>query len=287
MGGSAKRKIGIVTDGVANLSEDFAKEHHIEIARYSVWFPDEEEEIEDTKALYQRMRQTKKMPRTAAPSPLMFKKIYKKTLEKFDKVLVILLFKELSAAFNSATQAKNRMSSEERERIEIFDSHLAAAAEGLVVWKAQELIDQGKGLVEILEILKEFRNNVKLLGFMEDLVWLVHGGRLHEPWATPALLLQKAGIRPAIGILNGQVKTTGLKLFAKDRVPVILKELRKASRKAKIGIAITHADIPEEVLMLKHGIEGLDVELLFVSQLTPVVGAHTGPGTILVGYYFM
>lgn len=287
MESSARRKIGIVTDEASNLSEDFVLKHDIEVAKYPVWFPDEDEEIKDTKALYQRMRELKKTAKTSAPPPLRFKKAYKRSLEKFDKVLAILLFKGWSGTFDSATQARNQMSAEEQERIELFDTHLASVAEGLVVWKAQELANQGKGLSEILKILEEFKGGVKLFAFMEDLVWLVRGGRLHEPWATPALVLQKAGVRPAIGIVGGQVKMTGLKLFSKDIITAIINELKRVSRKGKVRLAVAHADISEESLSrLKQGIKELGAETLFVSQLTPLIGSHTGPGTIMVAYHY-
>ncbi|MCK4232404.1 DegV family protein [candidate division WOR-3 bacterium] len=287
MGTSARRRIGIVTDEASNIAEDFAQKHDIEVVKYPVWFPDEDEEIKDTKALYQRMREIKKTATTSAPPPLRFKKAYKRSLEKFDKVLAILLFKGWSGTFDSATQARNQMPAQEQERIEIFDTHLASVAEGLVVWKAQELINEGKGLAEILEILEEFRNSVRLFGIIEDLTWLVQGGRLRQPWATPALLLQKAGVRPAIGIVGGQIKTTGLKFSGKDRISVILKELKKVSRKGKLRIAVAHADLPQEsISRLKQGIGDLNAELLFVSQLTALVGSNTGPGTILVAYHY-
>jgi DegV family protein with EDD domain len=287
MGTSARRRIGIVTDEASNIAEDFAQRHDIEVVKYPVWFPDEDEEIKDTRTLYQKMRQTKRMATTSAPPPLRFKKAYKRSLEKFDKVIAILLFKGWSGTFDSAARARAEMSAEEQERIEIFDTHLASVAEGLVVWKAQELANQGKGLSEILKILEEFKGGVKLFAFMEDLVWLVRGGRLHEPWATPALALQKAGVRPAIGIVGGQIKTTGLKFSGKDRISVILKELKKVSRKGKLRIAVAHADLPQEsISRLKQGIGDLNAELLFVSQLTALVGSNTGPGTILVAYHY-
>jgi DegV family protein with EDD domain len=284
---SARRKIGIVTDEASNLSEDIARKYDIEVVKYPVWFPDEDEDVKNTKALYQRMRETKKMAKTSAPPPLRFKKAYKRSLEKFDKVLAILLFKGWSGTFDSASRARDQMPPEDKARIEIFDTHLASVAEGLVVWKAQELVNEGKELSEILKILEEFKDSVKLLAFMEDLVWLVYGGRLHEPWATPALALQKAGVRPAIGIVGGQVKMTGLRLFSKDIITAIINELKRVSRKGKVRVAVAHADVFEESLSrLKREIEELGAELLFVSQLTPLIGSHTGPGTIIVAYHY-
>lgn len=284
---SARKRIGIITDETADLPKDFLERHNIEVIKYPVWFPDENEEIRDTRALYQKMREIKKTPKTSTPPPSRFKKAYKKALEKFDKVLAILVFNEWSSTINSATRVLSQMSGKEQERIEIFDSHSGSVGEGLVVWKAQELINQGKEIPEILETLKEFGKNVKLFGLLEDLFWVIRGGRLREPWATPALALQKAGFRPALGLVGGHVKMTGLKIAGKDMIPVIVKELRRASRKKKIKLAVAHADIPEESLArLKQRIETINAELLFVSHLAPVVGSHTGPGTIIVGYHY-
>lgn len=286
MATTTQRRIGLVTDEASNLSPSFIEANEIEVVTFPVWFSDDEEEVTDTQALYQKMRETKKSARTAAPPPFRFKKAYRKALEKCDEILVVLLSSNLSGSLESARNAKEQMPTEDRSRIELFDSRFGSVAEGLVVWKAQELIDRGDQLSDILQYLDSFRSQIKLFGFIEDLNWLVYGGRLREPWATAALALQKTGIRPAVGITDGQVKMSGLKVVGKETIPAILKELKKASAKGKLNIAIAHADASEDDLSrLRQGIEDIDAELLFISQLTPLVGAHTGPGTVLVGYY--
>lgn len=281
-------KIGIITGEAADLPEELTEKYQIEIVKYPVWFPDEDkEEIKDRGTLYQKMRVEKKLPQTSHPSFIKFKQAYQKALEKFDKVLVISLSKEFSGTFDSAVQAKQQMNESEQERIEIFDSYLASVAKGLVVLKAQELINQEKKLPEILGELTEFRKKVKLFAFIEDLTWLIQGGRLRKPWTTPALILQKMRIRPAIGIVNGKVKMTGLEIFTEDQIQATLKELKRVSRKGKIKVAIAHAGLSEkDIVRLKDGVKKINGELLFVSELTLSVGAHTGPGTIITAYYF-
>jgi len=283
-----RKKIGIVTCEGSDLPKEFIEKYQIEAVKYPVWFPDEEEEeIHDTKMLYQRMRAEKKLPQTSQPPPLRFRKAYIRALKNFEQILVIVMSKELTKCIISASQAKEIMPIEEKKRIFIFDSRLATIAEGLMVWKAQELINANKELSEILEELREFREHqLKFFGFVEDLNWLKHGGRLRKPRATAALALQKAGIRPALSIKDGEVVMAGLRPFARDRIPVILKELKKASKKGTIKVAIGQADVSEKDLSrLIDGIKKINGEILFVSELTPVIGAHAGPGTIIVSYY--
>ena len=283
-----RKKIGIVTCEGSDLPKEFIEKYQIEAVKYPVWFPDEEEEeIHDTKMLYQRMRAEKKLPQTSQPPPLRFRKAYIRALKNFEQILVIVMSKELTKCIISASQAKEIMPIEEKKRIFIFDSRLATIAEGLMVWKAQELINANKELSEILEELREFREHqLKFFGFVEDLNWLKHGGRLRKPRATAALALQKAGVRPALSIKDGEVVMAGLRPFARDRIPVILKELKKASKKGTIKVAIGQADVSEKDLSrLIDGIKKINGEILFVSELTPVIGAHAGPGTIIVSYY--
>jgi len=65
-----RKKIGIVTCEGSDLPKEFIEKYQIEAVKYPVWFPDEEEEeIHDTKMLYQRMRAEKKLPQTSQPPP--------------------------------------------------------------------------------------------------------------------------------------------------------------------------------------------------------------------------
>ena len=200
---------------------------------------------------------------------------------------MIVLSSTLSKAYaHGALIAKQKMDLENQKRIEVFDSFLAATAQGLLVMKAQELIDQGKEMKEILIYLSKFKKKIKLFGFLEDVKWLKAGGRISSPLAKVLEAFQNKGIRPAIGLRNGKVVMEGIRFFAKDRVRTILKEIKKLKKRGEIKIAIDHADVIDETQKLKQGIEALGQEVLFISQLSPLLGAHTGPGTLIVSYYF-
>ncbi|MBN2378943.1 DegV family protein [candidate division WOR-3 bacterium] len=281
------RKIGIVTDETSNIPPECAKALDIEVAKFQVWFPDDDEEVYDTKKIYRQMREKEKMAKTSAPSPLRFKKAYEKQLKKYDQVLAVLLYKGFSGSFDSAHNAREQMDPDDKNKITLFDSNLASVAEGLVVWRAHDLIANGMELNDVVASLEEFRHTVKLLAFIEDLKWLVKGGRLHDPWAKPALAMQNAGFRPAIGIVKGQVKMTGLKMTGKDYIKAMIREIARLSKKGPLTAAFAHADLAEDALSrFRHGIQALDVNLLFTAQLTPLIGSHTGPGTVMVAYHY-
>jgi DegV family protein with EDD domain len=281
-------KIGMVTDETSNLPPEYAKALDIEVAKFPVWFPDyNNEEILSTKELYQQMREKEKTAKTSAPSPLRFKKAYEKQLRRYDQILVLLLYKGFSGSYDSAHNAREQMDAEDKKRITLFDTTLASVAEGLVVLRTHELIEKGMELADIAACLEEFKLSVKLFAFIEDLKWLILGGRLRDPWAKPALAMQNAGVRPAIGIVKGQVKMTGLKMTGKDYIKATTREIARLSKKGPLTAALAHADLPEQSLTrLKQGIEAMDVNLLFTAQLVPLIGSHTGPGTIIVAYHY-
>ncbi|PJA83106.1 MAG: hypothetical protein CO146_01765, partial [Candidatus Nealsonbacteria bacterium CG_4_9_14_3_um_filter_37_29] len=128
--------IALVIDDICSLPEKIIEDFQIEIVKMKLFFPEWEKFPE--KNLYQFMKETKTHPKTSAPSPGDYLKAYKKLLENFEKILVITLTSKLSATYSSARQAKELMP--DPSKIEIFDSLLASAPEGLLAIRAGKLI---------------------------------------------------------------------------------------------------------------------------------------------------
>ena len=128
-----KRKIGIVTGDGADLPEQFVKEHNIEVVKYPVWFPDDDEDITDVRSLYSKMRRDKKLPQTSQPPSPRFVKAYKKAFKNFEEILVIVMSETFSSCISSAKKAREDMGIDVKNRIVIFDSGLATVGEGIVV----------------------------------------------------------------------------------------------------------------------------------------------------------
>lgn len=281
-----KKPIGLVVDNGADLPREFIEKNQIETVSHQVYFSGEDLDIYQMspKDFYQKLREMKEkkiFPKTSFASVGSFRETYQRALEKFENILAIVISSGLSGAFNAANQAKKMIS--ESQRIEVFDSSLVSVPQGILAIKAQELINQNKKLPEIVEKLKEFKEKIKMFGFLEDFSWIAAGGRVPEKILKIIELFQKRGIRLALAIKKGKIGIAGVRFSAKDRVEAIIKELSK--KVDKIKIAIGQADAFSEAERLKKELEKIGKEVLFVSEITPVLVAHGGPGLLVVGYY--
>jgi len=276
-----KYKIGLVVDNICSLPERLLGELQIEVVKTKLFFPEWEKNPE--KNLYQIMRKTKAYPKTSAPSPGDYLKAYKKVLEKFEKVLVITLTSKLSVTYSSARQAKELMS--DPSKIVLLDSLSAATPEGLLTLKAAELIEEGQNIEEITKTLENLREKVKLFGFLETTYWVEKIGRMSRWQATAFKILKGLGIQPMIGIKKGKVGLTGFNFWTKDVFKALFHQLKHQAKKyGKIRVGINYTDNIDLAYRLKEKVEKeLRAEVLFISLVPPIVGANSGPGTLLAG----
>jgi len=275
-----KQKIGLVVDDICSLPEKILAEFQIEVVKTKLYFPEWEKFPE--KNLYQLMKETKAHPKTSAPSPGDYLKAYKKLLENFEKVLVVTLSSKLSATYSSARQAKELMP--DPSKIEIFDSLLASAPEGLLALRAGELIREGKNLEEIVKTLGNLREKAKLFGFLETTYWVEKIGRMSH-WQGKAFgILKSLGVQPMIGIKKGKVGLTGFNFWTRDILEALFHQLKHEAKKQKIRLGINYTDNIDLAYKLKEKVEKeLGAEVLFTSLAPPIIGANSGPGTLLAG----
>jgi len=276
-----KEKIGLVVDDICSLPEKIINKYQIEIVKTKLYFP--EWEKFPKKNLYQVMKETKAYPKTSAPSPGDYLKTYKKLLENYEKVLVITLSSKLSATYSSAFQAKNLMP--DPSKIVVFDSLAAVVPEGLLVISATELIRQGENLGEILKILEILREKVKFFGFLETTYWVERIGRMTHWQGIAFQILKGLGIQPYLGLKKGKVGLTGFNFWTRDFLKAIFNQIKHQVKKSKIRVGINYTDNIDLAYKLKEKLEKeLGVEVLFTSLVPPIVGANSGPGTLITGY---
>lgn len=283
------RKIGLIVGETASLPEKIIGKYQIRVIPYIVDWPEGKDLPGEN--IFQKMRIANKRgirgPKTSQPSPALFQKAFKEELEKSEKIICITLSSGVSGGYNSALQGKKMLSVKEQERIYVIDSLNATAGEGLLTLKAQELIERGEDIEEIIEQLKEFIPKIHLIGMIKDPKWLEANGRITPALASLLRQIQKIGLRPLIGLKKGVVKPVALKMRAKDVPTALLKELRKEAGNRKIKIAITHADNLEEAQKLKEMIvkKVKNAEIVFLSLMDPIIGVHAGPGTLVLSWF--
>lgn len=275
-----KGKIGLAVDDICSLPEKLIKDFQIEVVRARLFFPELEKFPE--KNMYQIMQETKAYPKTSAPPPGDYLNAYKKLLENYEKVLVLTLSSKLSATYSSAFQARELMP--DPSKITIFDSLSAAVPEGLLAFRAAHLIQEGKTLEEILKILADLRKKIKLFGFLKTTYWVERIGRMTHWQATAFKFLKSFGILPMIGIKNGKVGLTGFNFWTKDTLKAVFHQIKHERKKSRIMVGINYTDNIDLAYQLKEKIEKeLGTEIVFMSFAPPIIGANSGPGTLLAG----
>lgn len=236
--------------------------------------------------IFQKMRNGKKQgmktyPKTSQPSIGAYKKVFDELIKQGQEVVCITISSKISGTYNSAFQAKKMLNEEMQKKIFIFDTMNADATEALVAIKAAELANNGESAENIFNSLDV--SKIHLFGMVESPRWLEAGGRISSTIAGILENAQKIGLRPVLGLKDGLIKPTTIKMKAKDTAEALFKELQ-GLKKQKLRISITHGDNLEEALKLKTLIEQSfpEAKIEFISLISIVIGAHTGPGTIIL-----
>lgn len=288
-------KIGLVTDGAADVPEEFIQQNQIAVVPVKMDWP----EIENLPGnnIFQRVRESEKrgmktFGKTSQPSPKDFLIAYKKQLENFENIICMTVTSKLSGTYNSAIQAKNFMTPEEAKRIYVIDSLNASSGEGLIVFKAAELVGQGKGVEEIVKLLEELVPRTTFYGMFMDPKWLEASGRISHTLANWVRRAEKIGMRPLLGMKQGVLKSMGIKRGAKSLPEALFREIDEKTKKArkegkKIIVAIAHGDNVGIAESLKEMIESKleNCKVVHITLIDNVLAVLAGPDALVFGWY--
>ena len=287
-----KVSIGIVTENnIACLPEKVMERYQIETVDAIVDWPEGENLPGEN--IFQKMREAdkrgiKEFPKTSQATPKSYFDVFKKQLEKFDKVLCISISSKLSGCYNSACQAKEMLSEEERERVYILDTLHAVASQALLVLRAIELIQEQREINEVIDEVKKLIPQTHIHCIFEDPKWIEAGGRASKSQANWIRRMKKLNLHPLITIKDGVVTKGGI-IFAKDMAEALYKKIVKESQKIrkqgkKIRVIIQQADNPEKAEKLRQSLKEIKAEVLFISLTSPLMAGHIGPGTLIAAW---
>lgn len=200
--------------------------------------------------------------------------------EGYDSVVAITISSKLSGTYQGAVLAASMV---EDLEIEVVDSKSVSHGEYYLVKRAIEMAKAGRTVKEIKAELDVLRENIRIFVLVDTLKYLVKNGRLS---ATSGFLGTLLKIKPLLHVLPEgtlvpleKIRTTSK---ARERLLELLIEDIK-DKKVDIFIAYTNNKPDAEVIKQLILAQRADV-LVELVPLTPVVGAHAGPGTLGVGY---
>ncbi|MCP4362925.1 MAG: DegV family protein [Chloroflexi bacterium] len=279
----AKAKVAIVVDSTAYLPQDIIDQYNMYVIPLLVnW---EGESLKDNvditpDVFYKRLTTAKEMPTTSQPSPGDFKVIFEKAAENADAVLCLTISQALSGTYASAIAARQMV---EGVPIEVIDSQFTIMGLGFMALAAAKAVADGADYQEAAAIVKTLIPRMRVVFVVDTLEFLHRGGRIGGASRYLGTLLS---IKPILHFEEGKIEALTKVRTKKKAVAHMLQLMSKETAGRKTHAAVLHAAAPAEGNQLYARVQGqIAPEELYLSEISPVIGTHTGPGAVAVVYY--
>ncbi len=282
------KKVAIVTDTTACVPREQVAKYDIEVVPVQLIFEDKtyRDGIDITPTeFYSRLRKTKKMPTTSSSSPNPYFEAYRNASRRAQSILCLTEPAKFSAMVNSAQVAVDMAKNSLRNvSIEVLECTTAAAGQGLVALAAARNAALDKPLQEVIEFTKGIMSRVNLFATLDTLQYLVKSGRVPQ---AAALVNSILNIKPIFTLNHKDAHTVALPRTMKSALDRMLKLMHSSvSKEQPLHVAVMHADALEKAASFKNRISSqFNCEEIFITEFTPVMGVHTGPGLIGVAFY--
>lgn len=277
-------KITLVTDSTCDIQPAELAKRGIRFAPLKVLFKDAEytDKIDITNPdFYELMKKSPTLPTTSQVNPGAFQEIFSDEVEKGHLVLGLFISSELSGTYNSAVIARDMVAS---NQIVLVDSRTTSFGLGLLVNKAQDLIDAGYGIDAIVKVLNDRIQKSQLYGMLDTLENLKKGGRLSS---SSAMIGKMLNLKPIIQVENGLVNVASKARGSKKGYTWMLEQLKTeypSGEVEEIGLAYANnrEKLDEFQALLKAQ---FNIKKTYVSEIGSVVGTHTGEGAVGIVFY--
>ena len=279
-------KIAFVTDSTAYIPAELIKKHDITVVPQVLIWGDQtyQDGVDITpEQFYARLKTAKVMPTTSQVSVITMQQAFQGLIEKGNDVIGIFISAKLSGTMQSALQAREALH-DAAGKVTIIDSNSTAMAMGFQVLNAVRAAEQGATLADCVSLVEKSRDHVGVYFAVDTLEFLHRGGRIG---GAQRFIGSALNLKPILALRDGRVEAED-RVRTKSRAVDRLLELAsvQVTGKSSIRIATLHANAEQEARdLLERASQKFGAIESILSSVSPVVGAHAGPGT--VGLAFM
>lgn len=274
-------KIKIITDSTADLPEYILKKYDIEVI--PLFINIEKNSYRDgvdidIHTLLDIMDKSDTFPSTTQINPQIFLECYTSYIKQGYKIISIHISSKMSGTYQSACIAKEMLGTED---VMVMDGMNVTSGLGLQVIKAARLKEEGLGVKDIGNKIKEISPHIKSTLVFNSLDNLVKGGRLSKRAGIIGNIL---GIKIIVEIRNGELivvdKVRGSKRTLKNMVDYIDK---KGIKRGEVSILL-HVGESDVLNALRRHLEERKIEFI-ECEVGCTVGVHSGSGAC--GVFFI
>jgi DegV family protein with EDD domain len=271
-------KIALVTDSTADLPQQLINQWKIFVLPLKVSFGNQhflDYEL-TAEEFYSRLASESQLPTTSQPSPEDFASVYAQALADYDEIISVHISSGLSGTLNSAHMAAENF----RGKVHLVDSRSISLGIGQQVLEAAKGIQEGLAVQAVLDRIAKMRENMETIFTLDTLEYLHKGGRIGVVKGMLGALLR---IKPVIRVNEeGVYVPAGIARSREKALCGIVSALEHAAAGRTVkALAIAHGAAKEAADKLQDKLESVfNVRASLFTQVGPVIGVHTGPGTV-------
>jgi len=277
--------IALVTDSTTYIPKELSKGYEIHVVpSVIIWGGEQLRDGVDIQPIefYKRLATSKETPTTSQPTPAAFKEKFEELGTKgFKDIVCSFVSAKFSGTIASALQAKDMVSG---LNITIIDGRSASMGTGWPLLEGAKAAKAGKSAAEVAKIIEDARDKAGVLLVVDTLEFLHRGGRIG---GAARFLGTALNLKPILEVVDGALEATErvrTKRKALDRLVELLTE--RVGGRTPLHLSVLHANAAEDAkALLAEATQRLKPAETTLTDVSPAVGTHTGPGTL--GFAFM
>jgi len=277
-------KVAIVTDSTVAIPPSIVEQQKLTIIPLAVNWDGHTylDGIDITpQEFYKRLKSSKSMPTTSQPSAGAFAQVYTKLLDEGYDILTMVISSKISGTWDSAIQGAEGLP---KDRLVVLNSLQASMPLAIMAMMTSDAALKGATLLECKNLAMDISERIQTLFVVDTLEFLHRGGRIG---AASRFLGTALNLKPILKLQNGAISPLEkVRTFSKaiKRVFEIAEaDLGKQGRVEYLGVLSANSPkLSEEIVATAR--EHFKIKNEIVSEISPVIGTHTGPGTVGLVY---
>ena len=279
----------IITDSSSNLIEDMIDDFGLHILPLTFMVDGEDKvyqsylkgEHTDLAQFYTMMREGKVIT-TSLPNLADSEALMRGLLEQGRDILYVGFSSGLSGTFEATELLMKQLAGEFPDRkLYAVDTLAASGGEGLLIWHAVKRARAGASIDEVRDWLEENKLHLAHWFTVDDLMFLFRGGRVSKTSAWAGTMLN---IKPVMHVDDeGHLVPLEKVRGRKKSLNALVDHMEKSAIRPIEDqmVFITHGDCLEEAEYVAEQVkERFGVPEVIINYVDPVIGAHSGPGTM-------
>jgi DegV family protein with EDD domain len=283
------RKVAVITDSTCCLPSELVEKYDIFLVPIFIVYKGNSyrDGIDMSPGeVYTIMRRRKDLPTTSTPSAGDFMNVYRQLSQEAESILCITLTSLQSKTFEAAVLAQEKAKEVIPDTaIEVVDSRAVAGALGFVALEAARVASQGADLHQVANAARSMMGRVNHITMVDTLYYLARTGRIARAaaWAG-AVLNMKPVLEHSTSI--GETTPVARPRTTAKAVKLMLELMAERVGDSTVHAMVHHADELEEGEKLKAEIGSrFSCAELYLTEFTPGMGVHAGPGILGISFY--